>query len=216
MIEIIPAIIEDHWDGVREKLEKLEGLTEWVHIDVSDGNFTTHKTWDNPKNLLEIETEINIETHLMIERPWETIGAWIKAGTRRVIVHWEAISGKGRLEQIYEEVKGQGLQIVVALNLDTKPEVIKPYLDSINGVLVMAITPGWSGSTFHQGVIGKIKTLRSWWSDGIIGVDGGVNDTRAPGLVSAGANRLISSSFLWSFDSIEEGIRVLKKSTQKT
>src|SRR3989344_2305684 len=97
-MQIIPAINCENFECVKEKLQKaaefFPSVGGWVQIDIADGKFTPHKTWNNPKDLLNIKDQlsnINLEIHLMLENPLDAIDDWIKAEAKRIIVHYEAI-----------------------------------------------------------------------------------------------------------------------------
>lgn len=213
-VEITPAIIEDGWESVREKLSRLEGKTNWVHLDASDGVFTGHKTWNNPEDLLGASTAILLEVHLMIAHPRPELERWFQDPIRRIIVHREAVENEEEVAEVIKQVKSSGREIVLALNPETPWQSIEPFLDEIDGVVIMTIIPGWSGQEFKPETVAKITALRERRPDGIIEVDGGVNAERAGELVRAGANRLISSSFVWSFDDPAKGIEALKNAVQ--
>src|SRR3989344_858655 len=70
---IIPAIIAKDFEELQSKLAKIDGLVSWAQIDVMDGVFVPPKTWDNPADLENISTVINLEAHLMIANPEEII-----------------------------------------------------------------------------------------------------------------------------------------------
>lgn len=95
-MRVIPAINCPDFICLKEKLEKAAEFSSWVQLDIADGKFTAHKTWNNPKELKQfvinnLQSAINIEVHLMVEKPEEVIEDWVKAGAKRLIIHFEAI-----------------------------------------------------------------------------------------------------------------------------
>ena len=44
MSQIIPAILSTDLVEVKKKLTSLSGLTDWIQIDISDGEFVSSKT----------------------------------------------------------------------------------------------------------------------------------------------------------------------------
>src|SRR3989344_2372232 len=53
MTEIIPAIIPQNLNLVRDRMSKVLGLVKKVQIDIMDGNYTTTKTWPFNGNQFE-------------------------------------------------------------------------------------------------------------------------------------------------------------------
>jgi len=90
MIEIIPTIIAKDFQELEEKIKKVEPYVEWVQLDVMDGQFVENATWDKPTDLKNLETNLNLEAHLMIQNPEENIDDWIESGVKRIIIHFES------------------------------------------------------------------------------------------------------------------------------
>ena len=62
---------------------------EWIHLDISDGEFTNTKTWNDPSRWQELAGQYgwNLEVHLMVLKPEEVLSAWLEAGAKRAGVH---------------------------------------------------------------------------------------------------------------------------------
>lgn len=214
MIELIPGVIEHDWKVVEQKAKNFENLVDWVHIDVSDGKFTPNKIWNNPQDLENIETSLNIEVHLMIERPWEVIDEWLKTKAKRFIFHFESLRGGGlsneEIKELFKKVKDSGKEAILAFNISTPWQDGKEAIPFTNGVLLMPITPGYSGQEFQGEVFEKISSLSEEFPSLIIEIDGGVKPGLVEKLVSAGANRFVSTSYIQEGD-INERIGEYKK-----
>ena len=69
-------------------------------------------------------------------------------------------------------------------------------------VLVMTVEPGFGGQSFIHDTVSKIRTIRNRITelglDTDLQVDGGINDKTAPIVKEAGANVLVSGSYLFS------------------
>lgn len=216
-MEVIPAINCGDEACVKKHLEMLKDIpAEWVHFDVSDGKFTPAKTWDVPERFFEVQPPMEVEplkrkveVHLMVERPEEYVERWVGVGARRVIVHIETISGRSDLPK---EVGPQvGVQVGLALRLETPVEQVFSYLDKVRFVQLLAVRPGFSGQKFDERILDKVRALRAKDPHVIIEVDGGISLEVAARAKEVGANVIVSSSFIWNHVSPREAFLSLKK-----
>jgi len=90
--------------------------------------------------------------------------------------------------------------------------MIEPYLAEIDCVLVMMYKAGASGQTFQPSHIPKIRKIHEEYRQLPIEVDGGISKETASLVISAGARRLVSTSYLFwkNADRIAEAIEELK------
>lgn len=216
---IIPAINCPDSECIKERLKKAAEFSNWVQIDIADGKFTEHKTWDKPEELLGFriqnpEFRTNIEVHLMVENPEEIIDDWVKAGAQRVIAHLEAIEDL--------RLKNKNLrdcELGLAINPETPVEDLIPWVSvnlrkvSVNQrigfIQLLAVPPGKSGQEFDTRVLDKIKFLKKNYPDVIIEVDGGINLETARMCKEAGADILAAGSFIWESVNSREAYRKL-------
>ena len=226
-MQIIPAINCENFECVKEKLQKAAeffsdlpaGASQsrakegWAQIDIADGKFTPHKTWNNPKDLSNIKDQlsnINLEIHLMLENPLDAIDNWIKAEVKRIIVHYEAICEEAARNEdndetdiinfLLEKCSNQGVELGLAINPDTPVDKIIIHLDRVRFIQILAVNPGLAGQQFQAITLQKIKFLKELnddYSNVIIEVDGGINLEIAKMCKEAGADILISSSYIW-------------------
>jgi len=207
MIEIIPAIIPKFFQEIEEKIKLVEPYVDWVQLDVMDGKFVNNLTWTNPNDLKSLNTNLNLEVHLMINNPEEAIDDWIESGVKRIIIHYESTD---KHKEIIEKVKRAGLEIGLAINPETSIEVIDEFYKDIDLVLIMSVNPGFGNQDFLNESVDKIRQLRERYKNVNIEVDGGVNLETAPNVIKAGANILISGSAIFKSNNIEETIKKLK------
>lgn len=79
-----------------------------------------------------------------------------------------------------------------------------------NYALVLAVEPGMVGGKFDKEKINIIKELRKNNSNIDIAVDGGVNSDNCGLIVQAGANILISNSFIFKDKNIKKNLHELQ------
>lgn len=199
-MQVIPAINEVNFEAVEKRIRTLfdfEGSRpDWVHIDVSDGEFTKRKIYNDPLALKMsgLAKEINIGIHLMINYPDDFFEFWLDAGVKKIIVHVEAVKNIPLMKQQCDKA---GAELVLAVSPNTGVEELFKY-DFIGYFLILAVEPGFSGKPFDESQLEKIKILRSKIPSARIEVDGGVNLEIALKIKSAGANTIISASYIWN------------------
>lgn len=197
-MQVIPAINETDFGKVSEKIGLAAEFSKWVHIDVADGKFTKNILWNNPQELKDLraascEPRVNIEVHLMVRNPEEVLKDWLKAGIQRVVVHLETAKN---MDYIKEQCGMAGVELVLALDTDASAEEYSAHR-GVKSFLILAVEPGFAGQKFQDNQLAKIMTLRQKMPDVRIEVDGGVNLETAPKIKEAGADVLISASYIW-------------------
>ncbi len=205
MVEVVPAVLEQTFDDVKAKVKIIKEYTNFIQLDVMDGQFVPNTTFANPKQAAELDIEM--ELHLMINMPELHIKPWALDNVRRIIVHYEATTN---LAQVIKHVKQAGKEVGVAINPGTSTFEIKEYVNDLDLVLVMGVNPGFSGQHFEYDVLEKIKEVKSYRPDILVEVDGGVNGKTRDVIVEAGCDILAAASFIWKADDMAQAIHQLK------
>ncbi len=218
MVKVIPAILAKNFLELKMQLEKVVSFTDWVHIDIMDGKFVPNTTWNHPEEVNFENFPVQIEIHLMIQNPDKELHRWLEAGPKRIIFHIEAIEAPEKSETVFDIIRKCSLatiQIGIALNPKTPLSQIEPFLQVIDLVQIMGVDPGFAGQSFQELVLEKIKALRLKNQEILVSVDGGINQNTAPKVVSAGANILVSHSFIFNSPEPKEAFDLLIRSGVK-
>ena len=190
-MEIIPAILEQTWPEVEKKIKLVDGLTDWIQIDISDGVFTPNKTWNNPDDLSGLNLKSKIEIHLMVANPLKVLGGWFINPVGCIIIHAEPLNVKHRVSNINKE-------IVLGFKIETPWELYQDLIKQTGRVLFLSVEPGFQGQALDEKVFDKIKTLKSALPSVKIAVDGGINLENIESIKSAGADAAIIGSGIFS------------------
>lgn len=211
MVEIIPGILEKEFDPIKRNLELVEGLVEWVEIDILDNTLYHNVTYNNWDAYRLYTDTFHFSGHLMVADPAKYVEPLARVGFRRLIAD---VTGD-TVREFLEEARVHGLETGLALDAPTSIEIIEPYLEQTDSVLLMTVPSGSSGQPFVREVLAKIKTIHDSFPHLPIQVDGGIDDKTAPLVIENGATRLISTSYLFwkNRDRIEEAIEELKSGT---
>ncbi|MBP9856123.1 MAG: hypothetical protein KBC48_02350 [Candidatus Pacebacteria bacterium] len=208
-MEIVPAIISNTFAEVEDKLNLLEPLVDWAHVDVMDGSMTSTKSWRVPSDLDFVNGKIKLEVHLMIKDVEEVLAEWASV-TDRLIIHAESVADLGEVIEVF---KNHHSKLGVALLLDTPLAEITSVLPEIDFVHLMSVREiGYHGKKFEEEVLEKIKSLRALSSSVTISVDGGITLDNKEKIISAGANRLVVGQALWSTPDLAATINAFRRS----
>jgi len=150
---------------------------DFIHVDVMDGKYVKKKTMSfSDLSSINHYTQKRLDVHFMVRKPLKYIDDYALLNVFCMSFHLDI---KDNLDKVIERTKMYGIKVGLVLNPDDEVEKIYPYLDKIDMVLVMTVTPGASGQEMIMSVLPKIKELRKKFTeekrDILISVDGGVN-----------------------------------------
>ncbi len=207
MTEIVPAIIASSFEELEDKIKQVEPYVSRVHIDIMDGIFVVARTIDGPQEVEKLDTELDLEVHLMVQKPENKIVRWLETRADKFLVHLESTS---KIKEIADLVHDADAKIFAVLNPETDYQQISPHADMIDGVQVMSVHPGQYGADFVAESIKKIEDIHYFYPDLPIEVDGSINPKTAPKCIQAGATILAVGSHIFKSKNIEKAISELK------
>jgi ribulose-phosphate 3-epimerase len=205
-IKITPSILGADYGNLNEFLKEFESFSDWFHVDVMDGNFVKNLTV-GACVVKDIKTDVPLDCHLMINNPHLYIEEFAKAGAYLITIHAEA---SRHLPEDITKIKNLGCKAGVSINPDTSVDSIAKVLPMVDLVLIMSVHPGFGGQKFIPEVLEKVKWLREHYPNLDIQIDGGITDKTAPLAVAAGANILVSGSYILKNDNPAEAVEKLR------
>jgi len=189
------------------------GGVDWIHIDVMDGHFVPNLTMgpfivETCKRI----TSLPLDCHLMIEKPENLIGAFVKSGANSITIHPE---NNPRVTDTLKQIKDSGCKCGLALNPSTPLDAVRSLLPILDLVLLMTVNPGYSGQGFMPEVVEKIVLMRKLVNDypniSYIQVDGGINQSTIASVVKAGANCCVAATAIFKdSNNIAQNIKRLR------
>lgn len=188
----------------REKtiLELNASKTDYIHFDVMDGIFVSNEQFKVEEliKLLKLSTKKN-DVHLMVQEPLKYIEKIKDLNIDYITVHVEI----NNIEETLKVIKKNNIKCGLAVDLNTDINLVKPYLNLIDLVLIMSVKAGYGGQKFDPKVLTKISNIPSNIK---VEVDGGI-DAETILLLN---NIDIAVSGTYVLENISENIEKLKRS----
>lgn len=184
---------------------------DYIHVDVMDGEFVSNETLDfNRLRNYFYDNKKNLDVHLMVKNVKLYVELYSLLNPKYITFHIE----NGNTLELINYVKNKNIRVGLAVNPDTDVDMIKPFLDKVDLILVMSVVPGRGGQSFIESSLDKIRKIRRLNKDIVISVDGGINNINIKKIKEAGASMSVIGSYITNND-INEKVRKLKDITSE-
>ena len=192
-IQVVPAILTDDLNALKDMVCQTETFTSYVQIDVMDGRFVPSQsiTW---QQLSTVTIKQNWEAHLMVLNPEDYLSGFRQAGAQKIIFHYEATALPGK---VISKARESGLNVGLAVNPDTPVSAFIFLTGEVDSVLFLAVNPGFYGSRFIPEVMAKVIELRQSCPELEIGIDGGIKESNIRQVAESGVDVIYVGSAIF-------------------
>ena len=215
-VMIAPSILSADFAKLGEEIKLVEDLgAEYLHFDVMDGHFVPNISFGIPvlKSISKLHNMVN-DVHIMISEPKKYIEKFADAGAQIITFHYEACNSLQEVREIIDLIHDSGVKAGLSIKPNTPAEVLDPFLEDLDLVLVMSVEPGFGGQSFIPEALNKIAYLRNRIDendlDCLIEVDGGINEKTGHLCAEAGVDILVAGSYLFGQKDIAERMESLR------
>ena len=212
-IKVSPSILASDFSKLGYEVAALaKADADYIHVDVMDGHFVPNISM-GPSIVKSVrnKTSIPFDVHLMIDPVEPYIDDFIKAGADIISIHPEA---NDNIEKCIDKIKSNNVKAGLAINPDTNWEVVIPFLDKLDMIVVMSVHPGFGGQKFIPSALEKLKLLIKKIDETHphieLEIDGVVNFDNIESILKAGANVIVAGTTTFTGGEIEYANNISK------
>lgn len=182
---IVPTIMVETAEQLKESTDKLQPFARRVHVDISDGEFAPTFLLNEAQLVWPQDWEVDV--HAMVARPSEHIAQLIQLKPHMVIFHAET---QEDLLPHFSALKQAGIKAGVALLKTTVPASVQAAILAADHVMIFSGDLGKYGGTASMMQLEKVRLVKKIKPAVEVGWDGGVTIENAYTLTQGGVEVL--------------------------
>ncbi len=195
--------------SIKEDINKIKEIdrlgADYIHYDIMDNEFVPNLSDLSELPLLNTKKDV----HLMVYDIKKYIDIYKEIKPEFITFHVEATDN---IQYYIDYIKSLNIKVGLSINPDTSIELLNPYLDQLDLILIMSVQPGFGGQKFIESSKEKLDALKVIRDinnyNYVIEVDGGVNiDTKE---YCDSADILVVGSYITSSDDYINRFNLMK------
>lgn len=194
---IAPSVLSADFGNMAQAVKEVKAFGgDIIHCDVMDGVYVPNITFGMPMiKAIRKNTDLPVDVHLMITKPERYVGAFCDAGADIVTFHPDASED---VQGALDIIKSKGKKCGLVVNADVDFDIVVPYLDQIDLLVIMTVQAGFGGQSFKPECLDKVRTGEKLRKENgykyLIEADGGVIEDNIAACKEAGVDIAVAGS----------------------
>jgi ribulose-phosphate 3-epimerase len=210
---LAPSILNANFDDLENEILKISDVSDYLHLDIMDNKFVPNFTFTLEEAAQIISfTKIPVDSHLMIEDPDHLAPKYAEAGSDSVTFHFEATKN---IEQTIKDIRSNGSKVGIAIKPKTSLDLVAPFLEELDMLLIMTVEPGFGGQSFMFDQMYKVEAARkaintSKKREILLQVDGGISTETIALAAKSGADCFVAGSAVYKSENPADMVKKLR------
>jgi ribulose-phosphate 3-epimerase len=203
------------WRDLTVSLSPLGPDTEWLHLDVMDGQFVPKLTL-GPWAVSALPEGFIIDAHVMTQSPIQHAEELVKQGAHVVTLQYEGLSNAAEaliaLEPAKVSYQGEQFPLIRGVSLcpDTCLGVLSDLLPHVEMIQLLTLDPRSGVKLENDAFIQRLHELNALLEetgfDPLVSIDGSMSLELAKASVAEGVQVIVSGSALFSSHSLSDNL----------
>ena len=204
-------IVKKYVDKIRYFYKENGGVASALNLGIKNmkGEYFSWLSHDDVYYTNKIERQIEelknilplinkpIDIHLMVENPLPYIKAINNPNVKYITIHIEIDKD---IDNLIDKIHSLGYQARLAISPNTNVELLYPYLNKVEGILIMSVNPGKGGQEFMPNTLSRAEYIKNINNNLSLEIDGGVNNTNVDLIKDSGIDTIVVGSYITKSD----------------
>lgn len=181
--------------NIQREIGILDAKADFYHVDIIDWHYCKNMSLA-PCFVQAIHgiSRVPQEVHLYVDNiDAELVQLCMDSGAEIITMPPEVV--ERQTYRLIRQIHGANRKVGFFINPSARLDVVEPYIDQIDRLLIMTVDPGFAGQPFIENSLAKIRQAKQWKEQHgyryDIAVDGCCNERYYKALYEAGAEVFI-------------------------